>query len=396
MNRNPGPQKVSPLIIRSVVIAVLVLTNGGCLEPYAPALITADYNYLVIDGFLVGNDSTFIKLSRSQAIGDPVPYESEIHATVEVESEEGTKYSLSEKSNGVYVAPPLNLTPSLNYRLHIRTDDTKEYYSEYVPLKPSPSLDSVTWKENTATESVHFNVFAHDPENNTRYYLWTADETWKYVSAGFSIYYYKNGEILPRSSSTEIYECWKTIDTGNIYLHSSSTLAEDIISEFELLAIPQASRKFYFGYSLLVKQYALTPEAYAYWSMIKKNSENLGSLFDPLPAQPFSNIHCVNNPAERVIGLFSATTVQKKRIHFIRQDLSGPNSNYSPTGYEDCNAGIILLNDISPSSLQKKLIYDKYHSPVEPFEHLGYVVGHEDCVDCRKKGGVNVKPDYWR
>jgi len=394
MNRNPGHRKVSSLTTRAAVIVVLIFANG-CLEPYAPALVTVDYNFLVIEGFLVGNDSSFVKISRSQPIGDATPYESEIHATVEVEAENGTKYSLSEKSNGVYVAPPLNLTSSVNYRLHIRTDDTKEYYSEYVPLKESPPLDSVVWAETPSGDGVQFNVFAHDPENKTRYYLWKADETWKYVSTATSIYYYKNGEMLQRDSSTELYNCWKTLPVNNIFLHSSTTLAEDIISDFELFAIPQNSRKLYFGYSLQVKQYALTREAFDYWSMIKKNSESLGSLFDPVPAQPFSNIRCTTNPEEPVIGMFSATTVQEKRVHFTRQDITGPSSEYTPTGYEYCTGEIILLEHISAFTLQNKLVEKKYFDLVT-FEHLGYVVGREDCMDCRKKGGVTQKPIYWR
>jgi hypothetical protein len=40
-----------------------------------------------------------------------------------------------------------------------------------------------------------------------------------------------------------------------------------------------------------VYQYALTKDQYDYWTELKKNSEQLGTLFDAQPSQLNSNIH---------------------------------------------------------------------------------------------------------
>jgi hypothetical protein len=38
-------------------------------------------------------------------------------------------------------------------------------------------------------------------------------------------------------------------------------------------------------YSINVRQYGLTKEAYNYWQIIQKSSQQSGSIFDPQPAQ---------------------------------------------------------------------------------------------------------------
>ncbi|MEJ7664694.1 MAG: DUF4249 family protein [Hymenobacter sp.] len=57
------------------------------------------------------------------------------------------------------------------------------------------------------------------------------------------------------------------------------------------------SSKLYYLYSILVRQYALTPEEFAYWDKLRKNTENLGTLFDPLPSQLSGNVHRLTMPA---------------------------------------------------------------------------------------------------
>ncbi len=375
-----------------------MLSAGACLDPYIPPLIKAPNGILVVDGFLVGNDSSFIKLSRTASLDAAGTGGPERDAFVEIESETGETYAMPGNTNGMYVAPALNLDPSVAYRIHIRTSDTFEYLSDFVPLKESPLLDSVTWKEEKEHDEIQFNIYAHDPLNKTQYYFWTFDETWKYVSTSTSVYYYENGDILPRKLATELYECWKTNKPANYYVTSTSALTEDLVYDFPFFSIPQSSRKLYFGYSILVNQYALTPEAYTYWSITKKNSESLGGLFDPLPSQPQGNIHCITDPLSAVIGYFMASTVTRKRAFFTRQEINGPSTGpYSETGYEWCDdeGYIIPLDEISEWSLQGNLIGDRYYDLITQ-ELIGYTVAPQECVDCRYYGGVTKRPDYWR
>ena len=197
------------------------------------------------------------------------------------------------------------------------------------PLRETAMLDSTTWEEDTTKETIRFNIYAHDPKNTARYYLWTYDETWQYTSATTSQLYYENGGLHYRNLATELYYCWKTVQTNNIFVNTTKALSEDVVNDFKLLELPQSNRKLYFGYSVLVRQYAITEEAYNYWLVTKKNSEQLGTLFDPLPSQPVGNMFSISHPSEPVIGYFSASTVASGRVIFSRQKIIGPSQPYT-------------------------------------------------------------------
>jgi hypothetical protein len=72
---------------------------------------------------------------------------------------------------------------------------------------------------------------------------------------------------------------------------------------------------------MLLKQYGLSSDAYTFWSQMKKNTEELGSIFDAQPSQINGNIHCTTNPVEPVFGYVSITNIQTKRIYINRTSL---------------------------------------------------------------------------
>jgi len=76
--------------------------------------------------------------------------------------------------------------------------------------------------------------------------------------------------------------------------------------------IPGVSEKKETKYSILVKQYALTADAYKFWQTLKLTRNNLER--SPLPSEVPGNIHCSNDKTEPVIGFISVGAVRQKRI----------------------------------------------------------------------------------
>jgi len=58
----------------------------------------------------------------------------------------------------------------------------------------------------------------------------------------------------------------------------------------------------------------LTSAAFNYLTLIEKNSQQLGTLFDPQPSELPGYIHSTSNPAEPVLGYLSAVAPQEKRL----------------------------------------------------------------------------------
>jgi hypothetical protein len=378
-------------IFHKIMLFTGMLATGSCLESFEPPAITKEYNYLVVGGFLISGleDSTVVSLSRTQTIYSSSVYAMEYNAVVKIEDEQGNAYVLREHGNGKYSLPPTNFDHSKNYRLHILTHNAREYTSDFVPILSSSKLDNVSWKE--VPNNIQITLTTHDLENKTRYYLWNYDETWKYSSFDYSKYVIKNGKVEPRGSSSELYYCWRTNASNQIYIHTTKALSENVLENFPLVLIPDNDVKLYYEYSMLVKQHALSADAYAYWLTLKKNTESLGTLFDPIPSQLRGNLHSVKDPDEPVIGYFSATTLSKKRISLVRQQLTGSRRPYTETGYENCTSTVVPLKDVANAS--GLIIGDVYDLVTQQL--TGYSMAPTYCIDCRSAGGVTARPDFW-
>ena len=139
------------------------------------------------------------------------------------------------------------------------------------------------------------NIYAntHDENNNGRYYQWRFVETWEYTSKYFPAYELRNGVALP--NMVNVNQCWITRPSSEILIASSTQLNENAIRNFPLIFIPKGSQKISRRYSIIVEQRSLTKEAYDFWNELKKTTENLGGLFDPLPSKVIGNLRSKND-----------------------------------------------------------------------------------------------------
>ncbi|MCA8831457.1 DUF4249 domain-containing protein [Hymenobacter sp. BT728] len=303
---------------------------GGCIDPYTPEVQRQPGRLLVVDGAINSKGISVVRLSYAMAVsqkGNPVP---ETKARVFIEEAEGARYPLSETSVGTYTSAALQLAAGKQVRLHFTTATQRDYISDYTTVKDTPPIDSISWAIRNRKLNVYANT--HDASNLSQYFRWTYVETWEFTSAFQSVIEYKSGSIVPRRD--DVYHCWGTEAPSTIVLGSTTRLAQNRVSEQVISQLPDASPKVRIQYSILVKQYALTPEEYAYWEQMRKNTESIGSLFDALPSQLTGNVHCQTEPAEQVLGFVGAQSVEEKRIFIERQQL--PADWPYVTGYEGC------------------------------------------------------------
>jgi hypothetical protein len=368
-----------------IFLFIAVISFCGCREEYIPPVVSSSSSYLVVEGVLnIGPGSTSIRLTKTFRLNDSARLRPETNAKLQVEKEDNTIYLLTETGNGYYSAASLNLQPNIKYRLRIKTSGGKEYLSDFVVGKNTPAIDSVGWKYET--DGVRLYVNTHDAASNTKYYRWDYDETWEIRS-----YYFNNlkvlsgGIIVPRVLPAEdVSVCWKYGTSTDILIGSSAQLQSDIIHEAPIGFIPKAAERIGVRYSVLVKQYAIDREAYSYFEQMKKNTEDIGTFFGPLPSELNGNIHCLSTPDEPVIGYLTASGIQQKRIFIKREEVTGWNF------FLTCDEMVI------PRSLDS---VRKYVPPWVPFDTAilpsQYYLSTPTCVDCTSRGGSTTKPAYW-
>ncbi|RYZ97271.1 MAG: DUF4249 family protein [Sphingobacteriaceae bacterium] len=153
-------------------------------------------------------------------------------------------------------------------------------------------------------------------------------------------------------------------------------------------------------YSILVKQYAMTKQEFEFWEIMKKNTEQLGTIFDPQPSQVKGNIHCVTDPAEVVIGYLGVCTVVQKRNYIDKSKLMQFSTKRF---YTDCTADSVLFERIQGNAIiHEEDIYFNRNYILIPLDAIttpfGDVIGHMGtaprCADCTLRGTKN-KPAFW-
>ena len=374
--------------IHFLSISFLLWGFVSCKEAYLPPVVAAANNFLVVDGMIRANgDSTYIKLTRTRNLSDTTKEIPETGAQVSIVGTSSGTFVLSELGKGQYAAAPLNLDPRQTYRLKIQTKSGGLYLSDAVPVKITPPIDSVSWVRDSG---LHIRVSTHDPLGETRYYRWQFSETWEYYSFFESILGFDPSTnnlffIKPEDSK---HHCWTTLTSSAILLNTTKNLSEDKVENFEIHQIPKSSDKVGEQYSIIVYQYALTKEAFEYWQLLKKNSTDLGSIFGTQPTEVISNIKCISNPNEPVIGFMSISALQQKRIFIKRAELSAWNP-ISP--YKDvCKEIYTIVDSIGYYMGRNNSLVPAYN-----ITGGGVTLANKICVDCTLKGGNTIKPSFW-
>ena len=370
-------------------VIALILIVSACVDPYNPPEIAQSVPALIVDGFIKTNAESKFTLSWSQNITDDNVQIFETQATVWIEDEQGTTLPLTGDNQGNYYLSTQSL-PASRYRLNIVTANARQFQSDFESVVATPPIDSINWKL-TNDAGVAFTISTHDNATQEGFYKWTFEETWEYRSAFAAsiIFDPVTGEVKPRTDF--IYQCWRSGSNTDILLESTTRLQENRVSEFQLTSFLQNSEKARYKYSILVQQQALTKKAFDYWKQVKQSTENLGTIFGPLPHQVMGNIKCISHPSEIAVGYFSICSVTNQRAFVSYQQLPTPPQYI--TQYSNCQifeVDLDLVNTVVESSLLVDPIYIGNGPMISGYRYSSFF-----CVDCRLGGGTTVKPDYW-
>jgi hypothetical protein len=137
-------------------------------------------------------------------------------------------------------------------------------------------------------------------------------------------------------------------------------------------------------YYIHLKQYSLSPAAYFFNQKMKKNTEQLGSIFDAQPSDISGNIHCISNPGEIVVGYVEVSQEQEKKLFISHNELPinwMQHMRCSEFEFENTPeqlGGLMPTRAATYRGLQIATFY-----AADPL-----------CVDCTMRG-TNVKPPFW-
>ncbi|HVN58658.1 MAG TPA: DUF4249 domain-containing protein [Bacteroidales bacterium] len=363
-------------------IAIMLLLLSGCVEKFNPD-IKENKNLLVVEGMVTDQPESYkIKLSISQPVTGATTKTVLSGATVSVSDNDGNSYPFTEYRPGEYRSDSTRFRGEIGkkYSLHVNTSSTIigdfNFQSYPVELKEVPLIDSVYYERvvtgidqyNNQVEGCQIYLDTHDDSGKCNYYRWTYSETWEFHLRW----------DLPNSV------CWRTENSYDINLKNTADLAENRINRFPLHFVDNSTDRLGVEYSILVSQYSVSEDEFNFWTKVKNVTQDVGGLYDVIPASINGNITCVEDPSRQVLGYFSVSGKATKRI-FTKGLFSGQKNFYT-------NCISDTIKNHNPIQGVGEYVWILYVHDLGPYYVL--ITNNKSCADCTTRG-TNVKPDFW-
>jgi len=391
--------------INNILFYSLFLALAACTEPYPIATLEFD-DLLVVESTITNElKRQLVKLSRTSGLngfGQVVVD----NANVSVEDSNGGVFDFSQDTEtGYYMSnSEFQAMPDITYILKIDTQNGQSYSSRAVTLTPVVEMDRVYPELRTedGKEGVRIFIDVDNINGMGEYFRYEYEETYEILlpnTSGIS------WAIIDTDDFTRTYDivlatkridekCYSTIESGGIIQTSTSNLGENRVVRYPLRFISKVDPIIKEQYSILVKQYVQSQEAYTFYQILEDlgNVENL--LSQGQPGFVSGNINSEADPKKKVLGFFEVSSVSSKRIFFNYKDFGF----VLPPYFVECE---VLSIEGRPEVLKRKLQFENYeifkyevHIISESERIEIYHIAKSECTDCTSFS-THIKPDFW-
>ena len=321
-------------------------------------------------------------------------------ARVSILDNTGNQFNFNETSPGRYVS--LNTFSAVEgrmYTLEITTRDGKNYSSDASGFRGTTSIESIYGVLSQNQEGVlgiDIRINSSGSQGNMGYYRYEYIETYKILSRYFryrEAIVNSDGEVKVVDKTIQDNTCFNSSESNEILLSNSTSLNQDRVDGNFLRFIRQDNPIFANRYSILVKQYGISREAFSFYQSLKELSES-ESLFSQIqPGFLAGNIVSLNDPGEYVLGFFSVASVTERRVFLNYLDFYNPVEHQRPHFADPCHletfrtpAETLIIKDYAQSEQYRLYSYDPASGE--------YIFVDAPCIDCTLLG-TNVVPEFW-
>ena len=392
---------------RLIISAFFLFTLfTSCVEPFE-IKTTSFESALVVEATLTNElKNQTVKISRTFRLEESgvIP---EKDATVQIIDDQNNTYLFAENIPGIYTSlVQFEAVLGRNYQLSIKTKDNRSYISNQQKINSVSPINNLKVEAKTYTkagvqkEGIVITAESYDSNKNANYYRYEYEETYKITATLWSPDELKIirewpplVKVVRRVNDNRI--CYKTDFSNEIIQTETTSLSEDRVS-FPVKFIDKNDFKIRNRYSLLVKQYIQSLEAYNYYKILSEISSS-ESLFSQMqPGTLIGNIMSTDDRNENVLGFFEVTSLSTKRIFFNHSDFY---LHDLPPHIESCTyiAPDLIFQGSSPlvdNLISNKYIYFSANPRTQEFLTGPFLLVPKSCGDCTVLGS-NVKPSFW-
>ena len=401
------------IILRILFLGFVFWALYSCTEPFEFDDEPTFESALVIEGRITDQNKTQnILISRSFPL-DTVITSVELGASVQITDDNGRIFNFDDMGDGSYNSSfPFAAEQDRSYTLSITTSNGNSYVSEPSSIRAKSNIDeiiAVREFKDDLEEGVFIYLNSFDPTNNGNYYLYEYEETYKIItpfsSRGFEAYVVSplpTPAVDYRLSDEVSAICYSTDISKSIIQTSTIELGEDRVSRFPVRFIDRENYILSHRYSILVKQYVQSKEAFTYYETLNTFSSS-ESLFSQIQTGFLEgNIRSQQNSTERVIGFFEVNSIDEKRLFFNYEDLF-PGEEI-PNYVIDCSivspplvneaGGSPLISLIDVNGVDFFSEYDGEANALNLDIFGPFLMTPAGCGDCTRFSS-KIVPDFW-
>lgn len=376
---------------------MLIIMLSSCIKHYEPEISGSDAVKFVITGQVNrGDNIQRINISKTSSLSES-KYLPVTGCKVKILDDKGNIYEAIDQKDGNYITviPESKLAIGSSFKVEINTPEGINIVSDFDQIHDCPDVDTVYYildslpsgNPTIYTKGIQFYTNLNAENTNSHNFRWEAIETYEYHSS-FPIEWYYDGtlhHILPPDHSKSV--CWRTAPVQDVFTLTTQNLTENKYNMYPFHFVDNVSLpRLLYGYSLLIRQYAISEAAFTYWEKLRINSNEQGGLYEKQPLVIKGNMHNITNPDQKVLGFFGAATVKSKRI-FVKKVENLPleyQSVCTAEGEEPRRGGLKGI----PTTFYPAYLYATDYG-------FSMIILDSKCYDCTLAGGSVTKPDFW-
>ena len=378
---------------------------NGCVEAFEPQTVTFE-SALVIDATITNElKQQQILLSRTFAFEEEGPT-AERNANVKIVDDIGNEFIFQETSAGTYISTTaFSAKTNSNYQLLVTTNNGRSYSSETMKLTPETQIDELYTERlfnDDGVEGMALFIDSFDPTGNSRNYRYEYEETYKIIAPNWG----PNdligdpeggcGVLIVRRENDE-QVCYTTDKSNTLILNNTNGFTEDRTSRFLVRFISRDNYIISHRYSILVRQFVQSNEAYTFFETLNSFSGAESLFSETQPGFLSGNVFSEDNSNEKVLGYFDVASVSERRIFFNYDDFFPGES--LPPYINPCQenapplaspAGCILRALVTNNQVR----YTSDNQQPPPRGEGPYLVVPRVCGDCTEIGELAI-PEFW-
>ena len=394
-------------LFRAAALAAMLLTAAACIYPFHPEFEAGGELPLVVEGDIFPGDYTTLTLSHVRPFDDEgqAAGSEPILARGYIEGEDGSRVEGDTRppssgpgspSEGTLYFNTTSIRADQRYRLHFDTLDGQRnvvntFESDWLTPFAAPTIDGLSYSADNDFDELWIGLTMHC--NGAHYFRWFFSEAWEYHSdINTDLEYHPEERYIDRYRGPNLYYCWNGAKSSQINIFSTANQTEDRFEELAFHRIPRDDKRLQVLYRITVRLDALSEDCYNYWNNIRQNSEQQGSLFAPTPSEMASNVHCLTDPDQQVIGYLGAAVHAEATLYYDNEVGKYYHNKYYP------------WPEIKVSASQRDSMAYYYREGYLPFQEIyegmsaapsHYMWTQRICVDCRVEGGSKTRPEDW-